>query len=72
MAAAHEADHETYARQHGGITVLKQDRQIAGSCNACSTINANPNAYITVTEIHLRSMSIRLCSSCLSILKKAL
>ena len=71
MITAHQPDHEIYARQHEGITVLKQPRDIVGSCNACTLIT-NPIAYTTVTEIHIRSMSIRLCPACLADLKKAL
>lgn len=44
----------------------------AGSCNACTEIVNNPNAYSTVTVLNLRGLSVRLCPTCLSTLKKAL
>ena len=56
-----------------GIRVMKNlNRLYTGSCNACTSISKNPNAYDKVTEVHLRGMSIRLCPSCHQLLKKAL
>ena len=60
-------------RQHEGIRVNpKADRVMVGSCNACTTITKNPDAYTHVTEVHLRGLSLRLCPACCSILKLAL
>lgn len=46
----------------------KVDRKIHGSCNACTSFTQLIE-YDTVTEVHLRGMSFRLCPACRKTLK---
>lgn len=60
-------------QRNQGITVTpNQDRLMAGSCNACTDVSRDRNAYETVTEVDLRGLSFRLCDRCRVKLKELL
>lgn len=71
MAGAHIPDHDIEAKLNEHIHVRKVDRSLAGSCNAC-TPQTQAQEYDQVTEVHLRGLSVRLCTSCKAKLKKLL
>ena len=41
------------------ITVVKRDRIVAGSCNACQE-----RINVTVLEVSLKTLGFRLCRAC--------
>ena len=72
MASAHTPPVGMQINVNESIQVTKGlDRVSSGSCNAC-TLSSQANDYRTVTEVQLRGLNFRLCTSCAAQLKLAL